>query len=56
LWIDHIRLYETPNCFTDCYKDSISDAERKNFWDYRGEEVAKYRDDKGVVEYDDRKV
>jgi 6-pyruvoyltetrahydropterin/6-carboxytetrahydropterin synthase len=49
-------LYETPNCFTDCYKDSISDAERKNFWDYRGEEVAKYRDDKGVVEYDDRKV
>ena len=55
LWIDHIRLYETPNCFTDCSMDSISETERKNFYDYQGSLIAKYRDDKGVVEYDDRK-
>ena len=55
LWIDHIRLYETPNCFTDCSMDSISETERKNFYDYQGSLIAKYRDDKGVIEYDDRK-
>lgn len=26
----HIRIYETPNCYTDCYKENISPSEFDN--------------------------
>lgn len=54
LKLHHVRLWETPNCYTDCYADSFSLHERNNFLKVRQAELEKYKQDKGVVEYDDR--
>jgi 6-pyruvoyltetrahydropterin/6-carboxytetrahydropterin synthase len=56
LRIKHIRLYETPNCFTDCTTESITNQERVNFLNARLNELTDYRVKAGVVEYDDRKI
>lgn len=56
LSVSHLRIYETPNCYTDCTRESITNAEYMNFADARRNEIEAYRDAKGVVEYDDRKV
>jgi hypothetical protein len=39
-----------------CSKESISDAEAQNWMKARYDEVYKYTEDKGVFEYDDRKI
>jgi 6-pyruvoyltetrahydropterin/6-carboxytetrahydropterin synthase len=54
--LEKIRLYETPNCFTDCFSNSISAFEKNNFILSRGTEIIKYKNEKGTVEYDDRKL
>lgn len=56
LKMHHLRLYETPNCYTDCFADSISDQERKNFCAVRAADISDYASKLGVVEYDDRKI
>lgn len=56
LRISHIKLAETPNCWTDCYRDSITIEERKNWNDVNYASVKDYANEKGVVEYDDRKL
>lgn len=56
LRIHEIILHETPNCATTCIKDSISPAEAQNWMQIRYAEVSKYAKDKGIVEYDDRKI
>lgn len=56
LQLVNVRLYETPNCFVDCTPDSISQLERYNFLQNRGEMLQHYVKLKGVVEYDSRKV
>jgi 6-pyruvoyltetrahydropterin/6-carboxytetrahydropterin synthase len=56
LSISNIKLYETPNCLTDCTKDSISDEERENFYKAKERELTTYREDKGVLEYDETKA
>ena len=56
LRINKITLYETPNCFTTCVKESISKIEEENWCRSNADAVAMYRDDKGVFEYDDRKT
>lgn len=55
LRIARVRLYETPNCYTDCFEESISDVERKNFLKKNEKDLVKYRDAKGILEYDTRK-
>ena len=55
LRIHNVKLHETPNCYVECIKDSISDEEAHNWMINRYEEVNKYALDKGVYEYDDRK-
>lgn len=55
LKIHKIKIYETPNCWTECYMDSISEKERINFKKIRQPEIEAYALNKGVVEYDDRK-
>lgn len=55
LWLETIRLYETPNCFTDCSDASIGEQERISFYEVHGDEIRAYKKEKGVVEYDDRK-
>lgn len=56
LKVDHLRLYETPNCYTDCYEKSITEIDKINFYGNRYESIKKYAKEKGVVEYDDRKT
>jgi len=51
----HLRLYETPNCYTDCYGESIQHAEKDLFYTHKYESIKNYATDKGIVEYDDRK-
>lgn len=53
--IHRVTIYETPNCWTECFQDSISSAEEKHFRSTRQTEIANYALEKGVVEYDDRK-
>lgn len=55
LWIQSIKLYETPNCFTVCEIGSVSEKEALNFYKVRQSSIQAYREAKGVVEYDDRK-
>jgi 6-pyruvoyltetrahydropterin/6-carboxytetrahydropterin synthase len=56
LKIHKVLLYETPNCYTECIDESISEIERDN-WMYTNRiHVEFYRDEKGVIEYDDRKL
>jgi 6-pyruvoyltetrahydropterin/6-carboxytetrahydropterin synthase len=56
LKIHKITLYETPNCFTTCINESISELERDNWCFANLDAVCLYRDEKGIVEYDDRKT
>jgi len=56
LRIHQIRLYETPNCYTDCYRESISELERANFISFRFKEIDAYRQKLGTFEYDESKV
>jgi len=51
-----IRLYETPNCWTDCFEESITTEEKFNFLHIHGPELVQYTIDKGMYEYDDRKI
>ena len=55
LKIHKVTIYETPNCWTECYSYSISEKERSNFNKVRYEEISQYAIEKGIVEYDDRK-
>lgn len=51
-----VTLYETPNCFTKCKLKSISLEERNAFFKARFFDIRVYAENKGVIEYDDRKV
>lgn len=55
LSIHKVTIYETPNCWTECVKESIGDQERVNWNKVRFSEVNNYAIEKGVIEYDDRK-
>ena len=56
LRISLIRLYETPNCYTECILDSITDEERLSWLKINEKLVRDYAKEKGMVEYDDRLV
>ena len=56
LKIHGVKIYETPNCWTDCYKESITNLEQAHFMDARNKEIRAYAQAKGVLEYDDRKI
>jgi 6-pyruvoyltetrahydropterin/6-carboxytetrahydropterin synthase len=56
LKIHNVKIYETPNCFTDCDRSSISAGEYSHFYEARGIEIIDYAKTKGVLEYDDRKI
>jgi len=56
LKIHEITLYETPNCYTKCIHESISEIERENWLNTNLEAVEMYRNEKGYIEYDDRKI
>lgn len=54
--IHNVKIYETPNCATDCSIDSIRPDERDHFYAVRFDELETYAKEKGIVEYDDRKL
>ena len=56
LKIHKVQIYETPNCSTECFRDSISELEQARFVSAKGIEIEQYAKDKGVLEYDDRKI
>ena len=55
LSLHSVKIYETPNCASECFGESISEQERWNFTNTKGIEILEYADNKGVLEYDDRK-
>lgn len=56
LEIHNVKIYETPNCYTDCTIESLSVSEIDNFAWARLSEIEAYAKEKGVLEYDDRKL
>jgi 6-pyruvoyltetrahydropterin/6-carboxytetrahydropterin synthase len=56
LKLEKVRLYETPNCYTDCWAKSITSTEKTNFYQTREPELQIYKTNKGIIEYDDRKI
>lgn len=56
LKLQKIRLFETPNCYTDCFADSVSLTEEKNFMLAREYDLKEYKEKMGTFEYDDRKI
>ena len=56
LILHKVKLYETPNCYTECYDESITVVEKQHWYNKNYEDVKKYAKNKGVVEYDDRKI
>lgn len=56
LKIHSVKIYETPNCWTECFTDSITPQEEVNFKLANGSAIKRYAEDKGVLEYDDRKI
>jgi len=56
LSIHRVIIYETPNCSTVCSQESISTVETANWFKERHKEVNQYALDKGIFEYDDRKL
>lgn len=55
LKIHKVQIYETPNCSTECFADSISVQEHWNFTNVHMKEIQAYAEEKGVLNYDDRK-
>lgn len=55
LKIQKITLYETPNCYTVCTKESLAQRETENWMIKNQQAVLDYAKAKGIVEYDDRK-
>jgi 6-pyruvoyltetrahydropterin/6-carboxytetrahydropterin synthase len=55
LSIHKVTIYETPNCFTTCINESISNEEYNNWMSKNRIDLIDYRNDLGVWEYDDRK-
>lgn len=56
LLIHEVKLWETPNCYTTCTRESIPTKQWATFEQWRFDEINKYRLDKGQLEYDDRKT
>ncbi len=50
-----VKIYETPNCWTECCSNGISESEERNFRQVRQKQIEEYAKQKGVLEYDDRK-
>lgn len=52
--VHKIILYETPNCSVACKLNSITKEERENFTKKQALNLMAYREEKGILNYDDR--
>ena len=49
-----IKIYETPNCYTDCFHSSIREEWRNNFLAQNEQTILEYAAAKGTLQYDSR--
>lgn len=49
-----VVIYETPNCYTTCFNESISVLEGINFRAKNEKFIEEYARNKGIIQYDDR--
>lgn len=56
LTLHKVKIYETPNCFTTIKREDIPKSEVNNFLDKNMKLLVDYAKEKGVVQYDDRKL
>ena len=56
LKIKNVRIFETPNCFTDCNADSVDGVEKMLWKDQNMANIAAFKTKLGTIEYDDRKT
>lgn len=56
IWLEKLRLYETPNCWVDTTSDDIEGIDRRQVLKARKESINLFRMMVGTFEYDDRKV
>lgn len=56
LKLHQVRFYETPNCWVDTFSQSLHADEKQHFLNYRYATIFEYAKQKGMVEYDSRKV
>ena len=55
LKIHQIKIFETPNCWTDCYRESYTETERENVRLKNMFIIEEFAEKMGVLNYDDRK-
>jgi 6-pyruvoyltetrahydropterin/6-carboxytetrahydropterin synthase len=53
--VHSIKIFETPNCWTECNWDAIPQKEKDSFYEQHYNEIKTYARKKGILEYDDRK-
>lgn len=56
IWLDKLRLYETPNCWVDTKKEDIKADETYNILQAQRERLDKFSKEVGYFEYDERKA
>jgi 6-pyruvoyltetrahydropterin/6-carboxytetrahydropterin synthase len=50
-----VKIFETPNCWTECFYNQIPTKEKDNFYEQHYDKIKRYARHKGILEYDDRK-
>lgn len=56
IWIDSVKLHETPNCAVEISIDEIDNMESINFHNKNSEYIADWKLKMGEVIYDERKI
>lgn len=56
IWLENLRLYETPNCWVDTNKEDITQVDVANVLSKRKMALITFRQLVGTFEYDERKA
>jgi 6-pyruvoyltetrahydropterin/6-carboxytetrahydropterin synthase len=53
--VGSVKIFETPNCWTELQYIDVPQRERDNFYEEHYDQIKAYAGRKGILEYDDRK-
>ena len=53
--VSSVKIFETPNCWTELQYIDVPQRERDNFYEEHYDQIKAYAGRKGILEYDDRK-
>jgi 6-pyruvoyltetrahydropterin/6-carboxytetrahydropterin synthase len=53
--VSSVKIFETPNCWTELSYTEVPSHERTNFYEQHYGKIKTYARQKGTLEYDDRK-